>query len=81
MTDQQQAGISAAGKAMINSQLRIRGVNEEFMLSRMNPVSCEALTRLASGRKIVGHLLLEPFEVLGMPVLAEFEQAKEWTFS
>ena len=39
------------------------------------------VTRLASGRKIVGHLSLEPVEDLGIPVLHAFDQPKEWTFS
>lgn len=39
------------------------------------------VTRLASGRKIVGHLSLEPVEDLGIPVLHAFDQPKGWTFS
>ena len=39
------------------------------------------VTRLASGRKIVGHLSLEPVEDLGIPVLHSFDQPKGWTFS
>ena len=39
------------------------------------------VTRLASGRKIVGHLSLEPIEDLGIPVLHAFDQPKGWTFS
>lgn len=39
------------------------------------------VTRLASGRKIVGHLSLEPVEDLGIPVLHAFDKPKEWTFS
>jgi len=38
-------------------------------------------TRLASGRKIVGHLSLEPVEDLGIPVLHAFDKPKGWTFS
>lgn len=38
------------------------------------------VTRLASGRKIVGHLSLEPVEDLGIPVLHAFDQPKGWTF-
>lgn len=40
-----------------------------------------SVTRLASGRKIVGHLSLEPVEDLGIPVLHAFDQPKGWTFS
>ena len=39
------------------------------------------VTRLASGRKIVGHLSLEPVEDIGIPILHAFDQPKEWTFS
>jgi protein-L-isoaspartate(D-aspartate) O-methyltransferase len=39
------------------------------------------VTRLASGRRIVGHLSLEPVEDLGIPVLHAFDQPKGWTFS
>ncbi|MEP1422841.1 MAG: protein-L-isoaspartate O-methyltransferase [Erythrobacter sp.] len=39
------------------------------------------VTRLASGRKVVGHLSLEPVEDLGIPVLRAFEKSKGWTFS
>lgn len=39
------------------------------------------VTRLASGRKIVGHLSLEPVEDLGIPVLHAFDKPKGWTFS
>lgn len=39
------------------------------------------VTRLAAGRKIVGHLSLEPVEDFGMPVLHAFDQPKGWTFS
>ena len=39
------------------------------------------VTRLASGRKVVGHLSLEPVEDLGIPVLHAFDQPKGWTFS
>lgn len=40
-----------------------------------------SVTRLASGRKIVGQLALEPLEDLGIPVLHAFDQPKGWTFS
>lgn len=39
------------------------------------------VTRLASGRKVVGHLSLEPVADIGIPVLHAFDQPKEWTFS
>ena len=39
------------------------------------------VTRLASGRKVAGHLSLEPIEDLGIPVLHAFDKPKEWTFS
>lgn len=39
------------------------------------------VTRLASGRKIVGHLSLEPVEDLGIPILHAFDKPKGWTFS
>lgn len=39
------------------------------------------VTRLATGRKLVGHLSLEPIEDLGIPVLRDFDKPKEWTFS
>jgi len=38
------------------------------------------VTRLASGRKIVGRLSLTPVEDLGIPVLHAFDQPKGWTF-
>ena len=39
------------------------------------------VTRLASGRKVVGHLSLSPVEDLGIPVLHQFDKPKSWTFS
>lgn len=39
------------------------------------------VTRLASGRKVVGHLSLQPVEDLGIPVLHAFDKPTEWTFS
>ena len=39
------------------------------------------VTRLARGRKVMGHLALEPVEDLGIPVLHAFDLPKEWTFS
>jgi len=39
------------------------------------------VTRLASGRKVVGRLSLEPVEDLGIPQLHAFDLPKEWTFS
>ena len=39
------------------------------------------VTRLASGRKVAGHLSLQPVEDLGIPVLHTFDAPKKWTFS
>jgi protein-L-isoaspartate(D-aspartate) O-methyltransferase len=39
------------------------------------------VTRLASGRKVAGHVSLQPVEDLGMPVLHAFDTPKKWTFS
>ena len=39
------------------------------------------VTRLASGRKIVGHVALQPVEDIGIPVLSDFNAPKKWTFS
>ena len=39
------------------------------------------VTRLASGRKIAGHLNLQPIEDLGIPVLPAFNVPKSWTFA
>ncbi|KEO89434.1 protein-L-isoaspartate O-methyltransferase [Erythrobacter longus] len=39
------------------------------------------VTRLASGRKVVGHLSLEPVADIGIPLLHAFDQPREWTFS
>jgi protein-L-isoaspartate(D-aspartate) O-methyltransferase len=39
------------------------------------------VTRLASGRKIAGHVSLQPLEDLGIPVLAAFNAPKRWTFA
>lgn len=39
------------------------------------------VTRLASGRKIAGHLNLQPTEDLGIPVLPAFTVPKGWTFA
>lgn len=39
------------------------------------------VTRLASGRKIVGKVSLLPVEDLGIPVLHAFDAPKTWTFS
>lgn len=40
-----------------------------------------SVTRLASGRKVAGHLSLSPIEDLGIPVLHAFDKPKSWTFS
>jgi protein-L-isoaspartate(D-aspartate) O-methyltransferase len=39
------------------------------------------VTRLASGRKVAGHLNLQPLEDLGIPVLPAFDAPKRWTFA
>lgn len=39
------------------------------------------VTRLASGRKIAGHVNLQPTEDLGIPVLPAFAAPKSWTFA
>ncbi len=39
------------------------------------------VTRLASGRKVAGHLSLQPVEDLGIPVLHAFDLPRGWTFS
>lgn len=39
------------------------------------------VTRLATGRKIAGHLSLQPVEDIGIPVLHAFDIPKKWTFS
>ncbi len=39
------------------------------------------VTRLASGRKIVGQVALQPVEDLGIPVLHAFDIPTSWTFS
>lgn len=39
------------------------------------------VTRLASGRKIVGKVALTPVEDLGIPVLEAFNAPKTWSFS
>ncbi len=39
------------------------------------------VTRLAFGRKVAGHLSLQPVEDMGIPVIHAFDQPKEWTFS
>ncbi|MDJ0978496.1 MAG: protein-L-isoaspartate O-methyltransferase [Erythrobacter sp.] len=39
------------------------------------------VTRLASGRKVVGQVSLQPVEDLGIPVLHAFDKPKGWTFS
>lgn len=39
------------------------------------------VTRLASGRKIAGHVNLQPTEDLGIPVLPAFGVPKSWSFA
>lgn len=38
------------------------------------------VTRLATGRKIAGSVALQPLAELGIPILPEFDRAKEWSF-
>ncbi len=38
------------------------------------------VTRLASGRKVAGRLVLEPVEDIGIPVLHSFDRPRGWTF-
>lgn len=39
------------------------------------------VTRLASGRKIMGKVTLQPIEDLGIPVMHAFDKPKSWSFS
>ena len=39
------------------------------------------VTRLATGRKVAGHLSLQPIEDLGIPVLHAFDTPKKWSFA
>jgi protein-L-isoaspartate(D-aspartate) O-methyltransferase len=39
------------------------------------------VTRLASGRKVGGNVVLQPVEDLGIPVLHAFDVPKNWTFA
>jgi protein-L-isoaspartate(D-aspartate) O-methyltransferase len=39
------------------------------------------VTRLASGRKVGGNVVLQPVEDLGIPVLHAFNAPKSWTFA
>jgi protein-L-isoaspartate(D-aspartate) O-methyltransferase len=39
------------------------------------------VTRLASGRKVAGNVVLQPVEDLGIPVLHAFDAPKGWTFA
>ena len=38
------------------------------------------VTRLASGRKVAGHLTLEPVEDIGIPIIHAFDQPQTWSF-
>lgn len=38
------------------------------------------VTRLASGRKVAGHVALQPLAEIGIPVLHQFDQPKAWSF-
>jgi len=39
------------------------------------------VTRLASGRKVAGTIVLQPLEDIGIPVLHAFDAPKGWTFA
>lgn len=39
------------------------------------------VTRLASGRKVAGSIVLQPLEDIGIPVLHAFDAPKRWTFA
>jgi protein-L-isoaspartate(D-aspartate) O-methyltransferase len=39
------------------------------------------VTRLAMGRQVAGNIALQPLAEIGIPVLADFAKAKEWSFS
>jgi protein-L-isoaspartate(D-aspartate) O-methyltransferase len=39
------------------------------------------VTRLASGRKVAGTIVLQPLEDIGIPVLHAFDAPKRWTFA
>lgn len=39
------------------------------------------VTRLATGRKVAGHLSLLPIEDLGIPILHAFDTPKKWSFA
>ncbi|MEM7689501.1 MAG: protein-L-isoaspartate O-methyltransferase [Pseudomonadota bacterium] len=39
------------------------------------------VTRLATGRKVVGQVSLQPVEDLGIPVLSDFNAPKTWSFT
>lgn len=43
-------------------------------------VVLRGVTRLASGRKVSGHLAIEPVEDIGIPILHEFDQPQTWSF-
>lgn len=38
------------------------------------------VTRIASGRKVAGSVVLQPIAEIGIPVLHEFDKPKEWSF-
>ena len=38
------------------------------------------VTRIASGRKVAGHVTLQPLEDIGIPVLHDFDKPKAWSF-
>ena len=38
------------------------------------------VTRLATGRKVAGNVVLQPLADIGIPVLHAFDKPKEWSF-
>ncbi len=38
------------------------------------------ITRLATGRKVAGNVVLQPLADIGIPVLRAFDKPKEWSF-
>lgn len=46
----------------------------------MTGLVLRGVTRLATGRKVAGQVTLRPLAEIGIPVLAEFDRPKEWSF-
>ena len=38
------------------------------------------VTRLATGRKVAGSVAIQPIADIGIPIMHEFDRAKEWSF-